>query len=85
MHLGFIELIVSPDFDLTNSLLMNNPRGCLYLWPFGAVSSTKRSDMLLPAVWYLAKVPRFDLTALSVNVWGKAAVILRGEALKREV
>lgn len=46
MYLGFIEVMVSPDLDLTNSLLMKRPRGWVYLRPFGAVSSTKRSDML---------------------------------------
>jgi hypothetical protein len=50
MYLGFMDVMVSPDFDLTNSLLMNRPRGCLYFRPLGAVSSTKRSDMALLAV-----------------------------------
>lgn len=45
-YLGLIVVIVSPDLDATNSLLMKRPRGCVYLRPFGAVSSTKRSDML---------------------------------------
>jgi hypothetical protein len=38
--------MVSPDLDATNSLLMKRPRGCEYFLPLGAVSSTKRSDML---------------------------------------
>jgi hypothetical protein len=43
---GLIEVIFSPDFAGTNSLLMNRPSGWVYLRPFGAVSSTERSDIL---------------------------------------
>jgi hypothetical protein len=45
--LGLMVVILFPDFDDTNSLLMNNPSGCLYLRPLGAVSSTARSAILL--------------------------------------
>ena len=45
-HLGLMLVIFSPDFEGTNSLLMNNPIGCVYLRPLGAVRSTKRSDMI---------------------------------------
>lgn len=44
--MGLMVAIFSPDLDLTNSLSMNRPRGWVYLRPLGAVSSTKRSDML---------------------------------------
>lgn len=40
--LGFMLVIFSPDFDLTNSLLMKRPVGWVYLWPLGAVSSMER-------------------------------------------
>ena len=43
---GFMLVIISPDFALTHSLLMKRPVGCVYLRPLGAVSSTARSDML---------------------------------------
>ena len=42
-YVGFTEIIFSPDFDFTNSLLMNKPIGWVYLSPFGAVNSTCRS------------------------------------------
>lgn len=45
-YVGFMDVIFSPDFDLTNSLLMNSPIGWVYLRPLGAVNSTKRSDMI---------------------------------------
>lgn len=45
LYLGLIDVIVSPDLLFTNSLLINKPLGCLYLCPFGAVNSTKRSDI----------------------------------------
>lgn len=38
--------ILSPFEDLTHSLLINRPVGCVYLTPLGAVSSTDRPDML---------------------------------------
>jgi hypothetical protein len=38
--------ILSPLVDLTHSLLINRPVGCVYLTPLGAVSSTERPDML---------------------------------------
>lgn len=46
-HVGLIEVILAPAFDFTNSLLMNRPRGCLYLTPLGAVKSTNRSSDIL--------------------------------------
>lgn len=46
-YVGFIEVIFSPDLDLTNSLLMKRPMGCVYLRPLGAVSSMLRSVMMV--------------------------------------
>ncbi len=48
--MGLMLVIFSPFFDLTNSLLMKIPVGCLYLWPLGAVSSMERSDMFEKAL-----------------------------------
>ena len=45
-YVGLMLDIFSPDFDFTNSLLINMPIGCWYLRPLGAVSSTVRSDIL---------------------------------------
>jgi hypothetical protein len=41
-----IEVIISPDDEGTHSLLMNNPVGCVYFLPLGAVSSTVRPDIV---------------------------------------
>lgn len=41
----------SPDFDGTNSLLMNRPMGCEYLRPFGAVNCTATLDMVEAEEW----------------------------------
>ena len=49
-YVGLILVNFSSFFDLTNSLLMKIPVGCLYLRPLGAVSSTKRSDMIEKAL-----------------------------------
>lgn len=49
-YVGLVLVIFSPFFDLTNSLLIKIPVGCLYLWPLGAVSSTKRSDIFEKAL-----------------------------------
>ena len=38
--------ILSPFDDLTHSLLINRPVGCVYLTPLGAVSSTDKPDIL---------------------------------------
>lgn len=46
-YVGFIEVIFPPDLDLTNSLLMNRPMGCVYLRPLGAVRSMLRSVMIV--------------------------------------
>ncbi len=46
MYVGLTLVIVLPDLDFTNSLLMKRPRGWLYLTPLGAVSLMKRSDMV---------------------------------------
>jgi len=46
---GLILVIFSPDFDFTNSLLINRPIGCLYLLPFGAVRSMNKSAIPLVA------------------------------------
>lgn len=45
-HAGSIEVMVPPPEDLTNSLLMNSPVGCLYFNPFGVVKSMRRSLMV---------------------------------------
>lgn len=39
-------MILSPELDLTNSLLINRPVGNVILRPFGALSSTFRSAIL---------------------------------------
>jgi hypothetical protein len=39
-HAGSTDVMVRPALDFTNSLLMKRPVGCVYLTPFGAVSST---------------------------------------------
>lgn len=46
IHLGLILVILAPELDFTNSLLMNKPVGKVILVPLGAVSSTWRSDMV---------------------------------------
>jgi len=43
---GLIEVIISPDDEETHSLLINNPVGCVYFLPLGAVSSTVRLDIV---------------------------------------
>ena len=43
--MGLMLVIFSPEEDLTNSLLMKRPIGCLYSRPLGALSSMTRSDM----------------------------------------
>lgn len=43
---GLMLVTVLPLLDLTHSLLMNRPVGCVYLTPLGAVSSTESPDML---------------------------------------
>ena len=45
-YVGFMLVIFCPFCDLTHSLLMKRPRGCLYCTPLGALSSTSRSDIL---------------------------------------
>lgn len=37
---------LSPSLEATNSLLMNNPIGCEYWRPLGAVNDSIRSDMM---------------------------------------
>jgi hypothetical protein len=49
---GFMLVILSPLFDLTNSLLMNSPVFSLKCLPLGAVRSANRSDMLTAAVFF---------------------------------
>ena len=49
-YVGLILSIFCPLLLFTNSPLIYRPSGCLYLRPFGAVSSVKRSeDMVLRA------------------------------------
>lgn len=40
-------VIFSPDFDLTNSLFMKRPMGCLYSRPLGALRLMKISEVML--------------------------------------
>jgi hypothetical protein len=58
----------SPSELGTNSLLMNNPVGCVYLRPFGAVSSTWTFDM---AAMVLERALLFVLFVRNVarNAW----------------
>lgn len=56
-HVGLMLTTVLPLLDLTHSLLMNSPVGCVYLTPFGAVSSIESPDMardFMWGSWYLA-------------------------------
>jgi hypothetical protein len=46
-YVGLIEVILSPELDFTNSLLMNRPVGRVIFLPFGAVKSTVRPDILV--------------------------------------
>ena len=43
---GLMLVILSPDFDLTNSLLMKMPVGSAIFLPLGAVRSIVRLDIL---------------------------------------
>jgi len=45
-HEGFMLVILSPELDLTNSLLIKRPVGRVIFLPLGAVRSTLRSDIL---------------------------------------
>ena len=45
-NVGFMLVIFSPDFDLTNSLLINMPVGRVNFLPLGAVRSMVRSDIV---------------------------------------
>lgn len=45
-YAGSIDVMVCPDLDFTNSLLMNRPVGCVYLTPLGAVSSIDEALMI---------------------------------------
>ena len=45
-NVGFMLVIFSPDFDLTNSLLINMPVGRVNFLPLGAVRSIVRSDIV---------------------------------------
>ena len=51
-------VILSPDFDLTNSLFMKRPIGCLYSRPLGALRSMNRSEVIL---YYVRKNGYFKL------------------------
>jgi hypothetical protein len=61
MYLGLMDEMVSPDLDATNSLLMKRPHGWAYFRPLGAVSSTKRSDMLASPLINLENVNELDI------------------------
>jgi len=41
-----MDVIFSPEDDLTNSLLMKRPVGSVIFLPFGAVRLTERPDIL---------------------------------------
>ena len=45
-NVGFMLVILSPDFALTNSLSMKIPVGKVNFLPLGAVRSIERSDIL---------------------------------------
>lgn len=45
-YVGFMLVIFSPELDFTNSLLMKIPVGSVIFLPFGALSSTVRSDIV---------------------------------------
>ena len=47
IHVGLMLVILSPDFDLTNSLSMKRPIGCLYSRPLGALRLMNRSEVIL--------------------------------------
>ena len=47
IHVGLMLIILSPDFDLTNSLFMKRPIGCLYSRPLGALRLMNRSEVIL--------------------------------------
>ena len=46
-HVGLILIIFSPDLDLTKSLFMKRPTGCLNSRPLGALRLIKRSEVML--------------------------------------
>ena len=46
-YVGLILVIFSPDFDFTNSLLINMPVGRENFLPLGAVRSMERSDIFV--------------------------------------
>ena len=46
-HVGLMLVILSPDLDLTNSLFMKRPIGCLYSRPLGALRLIYRSELML--------------------------------------
>lgn len=47
IHVGLMLVIFSPDFDLTNSLFMKRPIGCLYSRPLGALRLINKSEVIL--------------------------------------
>ena len=47
IHVGLMLVILSPDFDLTNSLFMKRPIGCLYSRPLGALRLMNRSEVIM--------------------------------------
>ena len=64
-------VILSPELDLTNSLLMKRPVGNVIFFPLGAVSSTFKSAILE------------NLVCEVVN--GRSAVILYGAGLTQHI
>ena len=57
--MGLMEVILSPELDLTNSLLINKPVGRVIFLPLGAVNSTLRSAIVERKQW-----------GIRVEVWG---------------
>lgn len=45
-----MDVIDEPEELLTNSLLMNSPRGWSYFLPFGAVSEIVREEAMIPSI-----------------------------------
>ena len=59
-YVGLMLVILLPDLDFTNSLLMKRPVGCRYFSPLGAVSSIERSVMILIVRMAESKIGRTE-------------------------
>ena len=60
-HVGLMLVIFSPDLDLTNSLFMKSPMGCLYSRPLGALRLMKSSEVMVVVFVYFKGVTIFQL------------------------